>query len=88
MRLIDAEKLITTTDVRRDGTVLDYVMCYEIDNAPTIKSPAEILDGIRAEIEKEIIPRESDQYDYEAKWQNMGLRMALKVINKYRKEQG
>ena len=44
-----------------------------------------LLDKIRAEIEKEIIPRESDEYDYEAKWQNMGLRMALKVINKYRK---
>lgn len=46
----------------------------------------EVLDKIRAEIEKEIIPRNSDQYDHEAMWQNCGLRMALKVIDKYQKE--
>jgi len=45
-----------------------------------------ILDKIRAEIEKEIIPRNSNQYDHEAMWQNMGLRMALKVIDKYKAE--
>lgn len=45
-----------------------------------------ILDKIRAEIEKEIIPRNSDQYDHEAMWQNCGLRMALKVIDKYEAE--
>ncbi len=45
-----------------------------------------ILDKIRGEIEQEIIPRNSDQYDNEAKWQNLGLRMALKVINKYKVE--
>lgn len=46
----------------------------------------EVLDKIRAEIEKEIIPRNSDQYDHEAMWQNCGLRMALKVIDKYKAE--
>ena len=45
-----------------------------------------ILDKIRAEIKQEIIPRNSDQYDHEAMWQNMGLRMALKVIDKYTAE--
>ena len=45
-----------------------------------------VLDKIRAEIEKEIIPRKSDQYDHEAMWQNCGLRMALKVIDKYKAE--
>lgn len=45
-----------------------------------------VLDKLRAEIEKEIIPRNSDQYDYEAKWQNVGLRMALKVVDKYKAE--
>ena len=43
-----------------------------------------ILDKIRTEIEKEIIPRNSDQYDHEAMWQNCGLRMALKAIDKYK----
>ena len=46
----------------------------------------EELDKIRDEIEQEIIPRNSDQYDHEAMWQNMGLRMALKVIDKYKAE--
>lgn len=50
------------------------------------KSINEMLDKIRADIEKEIVPRNSDQYDYEAKWQNLGLRMALKVIDKYKAE--
>ena len=45
-----------------------------------------VLDKIRADIEKEIVPKNSDRYDYEAKWQNLGLRMALKVIDKYREE--
>lgn len=46
----------------------------------------EVLDKIRAEIEQEIIPRNSDQYDHEAMWQNMGLRMALKAIDKHKAE--
>lgn len=45
-----------------------------------------LLEQIRAEIEQEIIPRNSDQYDHEAMWQNCGLRMALKVIDKYKSE--
>ena len=44
------------------------------------------LDKIRAEIEKEIVPRNSDQYDYQTTWQNLGLRIALKVIDKYKAE--
>ena len=48
----------------------------------------EVLDKIGLEIAKEIVPRDSDQYDYEARWQNMGLRMALKVIYKYKAESG
>lgn len=44
------------------------------------------LDKIRTEIEKEIIPRNSDQYDHEAMWQNCGLRMALKILDKYKAE--
>lgn len=45
-----------------------------------------VLDKIRTEIKKEIVPKNSEQYDYESKWQNLGLRMALKVIDKYKAE--
>ena len=50
----------------------------------TPQSKTDVLDQIRAEIEREIIPRNSDQYDSEAKWQNLGLRMALTVIDKHK----
>lgn len=45
-----------------------------------------VLDKIRTEIKKEIVPKNSEQYDHESKWQNLGLRMALKVIDKYKAE--
>lgn len=58
----------------------------KIKALPSVTPQKPILDKIRAEIEKEIIPRNSDQYDHEAMWQNLGLRMALKVIDKYKAE--
>ena len=59
----------------------------EVANAVADGKPLDsVLDEIKAEIEKEIITRNSDQYDYEAKWQNSGLRMALKAIEKYKAE--
>lgn len=57
-----------------------------VENLPSVTPQEPIFDKIIAEIEREIIPRNSDQYDYEAKWQNSGLRMALKVIDKYKVE--
>ena len=45
-----------------------------------------VLDKVRLDIAQEIITKDSDEYDYEAKWQNMGLRIALKVIDKYKAE--
>lgn len=60
-----------------------------IENLEAISKVLEqepVLNKIRSEIEKEIIPRNSDQYDHEAMWQNSGLRMALKVIDKYKAE--
>lgn len=43
----------------------------------------EVLNKIRAEIEKEIVTRNPD---YETMWKNLGLRMALKVIDKYKED--
>lgn len=66
---------------------MDEQTLKDIDRAfKALEERDELLDKIRVEIEKEIIPRSSDEYEYETKWQNMGLRMALKVIDKYRKE--
>jgi len=64
---------------------IDSLKCGEVKEAIEM-SKVDVLDKIRAEIEKEIIPRNSCQYDHEAKWQNMGLRMALKVIDEYKAE--
>lgn len=35
MRLIDAENLMTVTDIREDGTEITYVPYSEIESAPT-----------------------------------------------------
>lgn len=45
-----------------------------------------ILKNIRLDIALKAIPSDSDEYDYEAKWLNRGLRMALEVIDKYKAE--
>ena len=43
-----------------------------------------ILKNIRLDIALKYITSDSDEYDYEAKWMNRGLRMALEVIDKYK----
>lgn len=67
---------------------MDEQTLKDVDSAfKALEERDELLDKIRADIEKEIVPRNSDQYNpYEVMWQNMGLRKALKVIDKYRKE--
>ena len=42
-----------------------------------------ILKNIRLDIALKYITKDSDEYDYEAKWMNRGLRIALEVIDKY-----
>lgn len=66
---------ITETEIKSMTKEQNYMRGYR-------DGKSDVLDKISAEIKQEIIPRNSDQYDYEAKWQNMGLRMALKVIDK------
>lgn len=43
-----------------------------------------ILKNIRLDIALKYITSDSDEYDYEAKWMNRGLRMALEVIDEYK----
>lgn len=45
-----------------------------------------ILKNIRLDIALKAIPSNSDEYDYEAKWLNRGLRIALEVIDEYKAE--
>ena len=91
MKLIDGDKIVTAQlydDEHEEFTekkmsIIDCINAYT-DEGVTVAD--DVLDKIRAEIEKEIIPENSDQYDYEAKWQNLGLRMALSVIDWYKAE--
>lgn len=39
MRLIDADELLTVTDIREDGSEITYVLYDDIENAPTIERP-------------------------------------------------
>ena len=45
------------------------------------------LDDVKTRIEKEIIPRNSDDYDHDVMYQNCGLRMALKIIDDWREDE-
>lgn len=42
-RLIDAEELMTVTDIREDGTEVTYVPYSEIEDAPTAYDPDEVV---------------------------------------------
>lgn len=93
MTLIDGDKIVTAQlydDEHEEFTekkmsIIDYVNTYTDEGVTTAD---DVLARIRAEIEKEIVPKNSDQYDYETKWQNLGLRIALKVIDKHKAEEG
>lgn len=77
-------QIIKPTPSRADGKITTRTLgMIALEMAIKALEQEPILDKIKAEIEKEIIPRNSDQYDHEAMWQNCGLRMALKVIDKY-----
>ena len=49
MRLIDAENLMTVTDIREDGTEITYVPYSEIESAPTAYDPDKVVEqtGLR-----------------------------------------
>lgn len=50
MKLIDAENLMTVTDIREDGTEITYVPYSEIESAPT----AYDVDAVVKQLEKRI----------------------------------
>ena len=66
---------ISETEIKSMTKEQNYMRGYE-------DGKSDVLDKLKTEIERKIIPRNSDQYDHEAMWQNFGLRMALKAIDK------
>lgn len=46
MRLIDAENLMTVTDIREDGTEITYVSYSEIESAPTAYDPDKVVEQL------------------------------------------
>ncbi len=44
MRLIDADNLMTVTDIREDGTEITYVPYSEIEDAPTAYDPDKVVE--------------------------------------------
>lgn len=48
MRLIDADELMTVTDVREDGTEVTYVPYSEIEDAPTAYDPDKVAEQLEA----------------------------------------
>lgn len=52
MRLIDADELMTVTDIREDGTEVTYVPYSEIEDAPTAYDPDKVVKQLKAEFKK------------------------------------
>lgn len=52
MRLIDAENLMTVTDIREDGTEITYVPYSEIESAPTAYDPDKVVEQLEKEFKK------------------------------------
>ena len=48
MRLIDAENLMTVTDIREDGTEITYVPYSEIESAPTAYDLDKVVAAVKA----------------------------------------
>ncbi len=46
MRLIDAENLMTVTDIREDGAEITYVPYSEIESAPTAYDPDKVVEQL------------------------------------------
>ena len=82
MELIDREevlskKVYTETEDGCSGYTVDD---KDIEQLPTIQAvPIEVLDKIRAEIEQTA----DEEQKYDEKWA-IGLRYAVKIIDKYR----
>lgn len=51
MRLIDADELMTVTDVREDGTEVTYVPYSEIEDAPTAYDPDKVVQQLEEKTE-------------------------------------
>ncbi len=51
MRLIDAENLMTVTDIREDGTEITYVPYSEIESAPTAYDPDKVVEQLEKKIQ-------------------------------------
>ena len=51
MRLIDADELMTVTDVREDGTEVTYVPYSEIEDAPTAYDPDKVVEQLEKRIQ-------------------------------------
>lgn len=78
MRLIDAENLMTVTDIREDGTEITYVPYSEIESAPTAYDQDKVVEQLeelkqyraigtveecRAAMEKQIVEKELESHD-------------------------
>ena len=51
MRLIDADELMTVTDVQEDGTEVTYVPYSEIEDAPTAYDPDKVVEQLEKKIQ-------------------------------------
>ena len=84
MRLIDAENLMTVTDIREDGTEITYVPYSEIESAPTAYDVDAVVKQLEEEQEKLDTSlwavENGDWYAQRCNGINDGLEKAIEIV--------
>lgn len=86
MRLIDAENLMTVTDIREDGKEITYVPYSEIESAPTTYDLDKVVEQLKDEQELsyadfEIYAEEHGLSEGDD-WHHRGLGRAVEIVKR------
>ncbi len=86
MRLIDAENLMTVTDIREDGTEITYVPYSEIESAPTAYDLNKVVEQLKDEQELSYadfeIYAEEHGLSEDDDWHYRGLGRAVEIVKR------
>lgn len=80
MRLIDAENLMTVTDIREDGTEITYVPYSEIESAPTAYDVDKVVEQLEEVKKKNTEIALDDLQKERCFWYKQGMDKAIEIV--------
>ena len=83
MRLIDAENLMTVTDIREDGAEITYVPYSEIESAPTaydVDKVVEQLEMRRMDALRRLNENKGTAFGYASEWVYNAWNDAIEIV--------